>query len=219
MVDGYAVYDALEKAHPEIRLVGCVAHARRKFFEADKAQGKKGRSGKARVGLSLIQKLYGIEQSIKDKPAEEKQAIRKQRATPVLDELYAWALRSVDEVAPTSLTGKALAYLLGQWPKLIRYLKEGRLAIDNNATERAIRPFVIGRRNWLFADTPKGATASANLYSLIETAKANGIEPYHYLRHVFNTLPSAETIEQVEALLPFNVSSEQLKVFSTPDTT
>ncbi|MBL3601827.1 MAG: IS66 family transposase [gamma proteobacterium endosymbiont of Lamellibrachia anaximandri] len=206
MVDGYAVYDALEKTRPEIRLVGCMAHARRKCFEADKAQGKKGRSGKARMGLSLIQKLYGIEQSIKDKSPEEKQAIREERATPVLEELHTWALRSVDEVAPTSLTGKALTYLLGQWPKLIRYLEEGRLAIDNNATERAIRPFVIGRRNWLFADTPKGATASANLYSLIETAKANGIEPYHYLRHVFSALPGAETVDQLEALMPSSTS-------------
>ena len=109
----------------------------------------------------------------------------------------------MDEVAPSSLTGKALHYLLEQWPKLIRYLQDSRLSIDNNATERAIRPFVIGRRNWLFADTPRGAGASANLYSLIETAKANGIEPYPYLRHIFKELRAARTVEQLEALLPF----------------
>ena len=117
---------------------------------------------------------------------------------------------SVDEVAPRSASGKALGYLLEQWPKLIRYLEDGRLPIDNNATERAIRPFVIGRRNWLFADTPKGAAASANLYSLIETAKANGIEPYDYLRYLYSELPKANTVEQIESLLPFNIPAEAL---------
>ena len=107
-------------------------------------------------------------------------------------------------------TGKALAYLLAQWPKLIRYLEDGRLPIDNNATERAIRPFVIGRRNWLFADTPKGAAASANLYSLIETAKANGVEPYEYLRYLYSELPKANTVEQIESLLPFRIPAEPL---------
>ncbi len=93
----------------------------------------------------------------------------------------------------------------------MRYLDDGRLPIDNNATERAIRPFVIGRRNWLFADTPKGAKASANLYGLIETVKANGLEPYHYLRYVFKELPKAKTVEQIEALLPFNIDAEKIK--------
>ena len=209
-VDGNPTYDTLAKAHPDIRLVGCMAHARRKFFEANKAQGKKGRTGKARKGLSLIQKLYGIEQSIKDKESEEKQAIRVEQATLLLDELHAWALRSVNEVPPTSLTGKALYYLLAQWPKLIRYVEDGRISIDNNATERAIRPFVIGRRNWLFADTQRGASASANLYSLIETAKANGIEPYVYLRHIFKELPAVETVEQLGALLPFSLDGPSL---------
>jgi transposase len=209
-VDGNPTYDTLAKAHPEIRLVGCMAHARRKFFEAHQAQGKKGRGGRAQKGLALIQKLYGIEQSIKKQTPEERHQARKERATPILDELHAWALRSVDEVPPTSLTGKALHYLLDQWPKLIRYLEDGRIPIDNNATERAIRPFVIGRRNWLFADTPSGATASANLYSLIETAKANAIDPYDYLRHLYRQLPAATTVEQLEHLLPFNLDAGSL---------
>jgi len=203
--DGYEVYDAIGGARPEVRLVGCFAHARRKFFEADKAQGKKGRSGKAKMGLSMIQKLYGIEQSLRDKAPEERYRQRQERARPLLEKLHAWAEQSLEEVPPNSLTGKALAYLLNQWPKLIGYLEDGRIPIDNNATERAIRPFVIGRRNWLFSDTPRGATASANLYSLIETAKANGLEPYHYLRHVFKELPAAGAVGQIEALLPFNL--------------
>jgi len=209
-VDGNSSYDTVAKAHPGICLVGCMAHARRKFHEAVQAQGKKGKTGKAQQGLAFIQRLYAIEKRIKDKEPAEKQRIRAEQATPILDKLHAWALPSMDEVAPTSATGKALGYLLGQWPKLIRYLEDGRLSIDNNATERAIRPFVIGRRNWLFADTPKGASASANLYSLIETAKANGIEPYRYLRHLFKELPAAETVEQIQALLPFNIDAASL---------
>ena len=203
--DGYEVYEAIAGARPEIHLVGCFAHARRKFFEADKAQGKRGSSGKAKMGLSMIQKLYGIEQSVRDQAPEERHRQRQERARPVLEKLRVWAEKSLDEVLPSSLTGKALAYLLGQWPKLIGYLEDGRIPIDNNATERAIRPFVIGRRNWLFSDTPKGAAASANLYSLIETAKANGLEPYHYLRHVFKELPATDSVEKIEALLPFNL--------------
>jgi transposase len=163
------------------------------------------------MGLGMIQKLYGIEQSLRDKAPEERHRQRQERARPVLEKLHAWAEQSLDEVPPSSLTGKALAYLLNQWPKLIGYLEDGRIPIDNNATERAIRPFVIGRRNWLFSDTPRGATASANLYSLIETAKASGLEPYHYLRHVFKELPAAGTVGQIEALLPFNLDHGILK--------
>jgi transposase len=114
------------------------------------------------------------------------------------------------EVPPSTLTGKALTYLHNQWPKLIGYLDDGRLEIDNNACERAIRPFVIGRRNWLFADTPAGATASANLYSLIETAKANGHEPYRYLRHLFTKLPAASCAEDIDALLPTRLKPEDV---------
>ena len=107
---------------------------------------------------------------------------------------------------PSTLTGKALTYLRNQWPKLVGYLEDGRLAIDNNACERAIRPFVLGRRNWLFSDTPNGAHASANLYSIIETAKASGHEPYRYLRHLFTELPKASSPQAFAALLPFNIS-------------
>ncbi len=116
-----------------------------------------------------------------------------------------WLDRSIGQVPPQTLTGKALCYLDKQWPRLIRYLDDGRIEIDNNLCENAIRPFVIGRKAWLFSDTPKGADASARLYSLIETAKANGLEPYAYLCHVFTELPKAKTLEDIEALLPWNV--------------
>ena len=205
--DGYAVY---KKLAPSMTQMGCWAHVRRKFDEAVKAQPKGKKAGKAQMGLSQIQKLYAIEKRIADKPAGERQQIRQQLARPVIDKLRVWLLKSMDTVTPGSKAGQALTYLNNQWPSLLHYLNDGRLTIDNNVAENAIRPFVIGRKNWLFADTPAGAGASANLYSLIETARANDLEPYHYLRHIFKELPKAQTVEEVEALLPFNIDRARL---------
>ena len=207
--DGYAGYDGV-CAKNGLRQVGCFAHARRKFDEALNAQGKNSKTGKARKGLLSIQKLYRIEKQIKDLEPEERYQWRQQHAIPVLNEIKAWLDKSLPHVPPTSLTGKALYYLNNQWDKLIRYCEDGRLDIDNNATERTIRPFVIGRRNWLFSDTVAGAKASANLYSLIETVKAHELEPYRYLRHIFKELPRAQSLEDIEKLLPWNVDKEQI---------
>ena len=122
----------------------------------------------------------------------------------MLNELKTWLDQALIQVTPSSLTGKALAYLHKQWPTLMVYCEDGRLEIDNNSVERAIRPFVIGRNNWLFSDTVHGAQTSANLYSLIETARLNGQEPYAYLCRVFEQLPKAHTLDDVERLLPWN---------------
>ena len=186
--------------------VGCFAHARRKFDEALKAQDPQTKAGKASKGLIYIQKLYRIEHLIKELTPEERYQRRQQQAVPLLDELRTWLDRSLPQGPPTSLTGKALTYLDNQWDKLTRYCEDGRLDIDNHATERAIRPFVIGRNNWLFAD----AKASANLYSLIETAKAHGLEPYRYLHHIFKELPQAQSLEDIEQLLPWQVDNAQI---------
>ena len=124
----------------------------------------------------------------------------------------AWLDEALPQVPPTSATGKALNYLHNEWDKLVRYLDDGRLEIDNNGAENAIRPFVVGRKNWLFSASVKGVKASANLYSLIETAKANGLEPYAYLRYLFTELPKAETVEAIEALLPGNLSKDQIRI-------
>jgi transposase len=166
-VDGYGGYDPV-CAKNGLTQVGCFAHARRKFDEALKAQGKgkPAKAGKASKGLIYIQKLYRIEKQIQDLEPEERYQQRQQQAVPLLDEIRAWLDKSLPQVPPTSLTGKALYYLDNQWHKLIRYCEDGRLEIDNNATERTIRPFVIGRNNWLFADTVEGAKASGNLYSV-----------------------------------------------------
>jgi len=208
--DGYDGYNAAVAVNG-LTHVGCMAHARRKFSEAVKAQGKKKQRGNAHRGLALIQKLYRVEKQSRKLTPEERHAHRQQHARPILDELRAWLDKALLQVPPTSATGKALNYLNNEWDKLIRYLDDGRLEIDNNAAENAIRPFVVGRKNWLFSTSVKGVKASANLYSLIETAKANGLEPYVYLRHVFTELPKADTVEAIEALLPGHQDKDQIK--------
>ena len=209
--DGYDGYNAVV-ANNKLMHVGCMAHARRKFDEAVKAQGKNKKRGKAHRGLALIQKLYRVEKQARKLDPEDRHARRQQQARPVLDELRAWLDESLPQVPPTSATGKALNYLHNEWSKLVRYLDDGRLEIDNNGAENAIRPFVVGRKNWLFSASVKGVKASANLYSLIETAKANSLEPYAYLRYLFTELPKAETVEAIETLLPGNLSKDQIRI-------
>ena len=209
--DGYDGYGAVGR-RDNITLVGCWAHARRKFDEAIKAQGKKAKpkAGRATRGLNFIRKLYRVEKLAQDLGAEERYRLRQEQAVPVLNEMRQWLDQSLPEVPPQSSIGKALGYLDGEWKKLVRYVEDGRIAIDNNAAERAIRPFVIGRNNWLFSATADGAHAAARLYSLITTAKASGHEPYRYLRHVFKELPAADSVEGFEALLPFNIDPHDL---------
>ncbi len=205
--DGYAAYASVCANHG-LRHAGCWAHARRKFDEAYKATGKgRPKTGKASKALGMIQKLYRIESQIKSLSADDRYRIRQQHAVPLLNEIKTWADVSLTQVVPSSLIGKALAYLTKHWDTLTAYCEDGRLAIDNNAVERAIRPFVIGRNNWLFADTVGGAKASANLYSLIETAKLNALEPYRYLWHIFTELPKAQTLADIEQLLPWAVDT------------
>ncbi|MDO6528246.1 IS66 family transposase, partial [Motilimonas sp. 1_MG-2023] len=154
--DGYGAYDGLH----QVTNVGCLAHARRKFMDAKKLQGK-GKTGKADKALAKIQKLYGIESRLNGESAEKRKAERQQHAKPILDELYEWM--TTQQVMESSSLGKAIKYTLGQWPKLIRYIDDGHLSIDNNRAERAIKPLVIGRKNWLFSTNPNGAEASAML--------------------------------------------------------
>ncbi len=204
MTDGYEGYGKACKEYAITRL-GCWAHARRKFVDAQKLQSK-GKTGKADQALALIQKLYRIEAEIKDQPPDERHKVRQQQALPVIDKLHDWLQKGLPHVLPNSVLGRALTYLHNQWPRLIRYLDDGHYPIDNNLAENAIRPFAIGRKNWLFSNSQAGARASANLYSLIETAKTNGLNPYHYLLRIFTDLPNAQTLEDVEALLPWRVT-------------
>jgi len=191
---------------PGVHHLGCLAHARRKFIEADKiTKTPKGKLSKAGMGVQLIKKLYAIEQRIKDKTPEEKYQHRQRESRPHWNKIRTWLEDALPKILPKSPLGKALAYLHKNWSKLTRYLEDGRLNIDNNLTENAIRPFVVGRKNWLFACSPKGARSSAMLYSVIETAKANGLDPYAYLKILFEKLPAAQNLEDYEQLLPWTV--------------
>lgn len=204
MTDDYAGYNALG-AQPGVERLGCWAHARRKFVDAQKVQPK-GKTGRADIALNLINKLYGIERELKEVTDDHRFVGRQEKSLPVLAELKSWLEKTHPQVTTQSALGKAVGYLASNWSKLERYIEAGFLPIDNNRAERAVKPFVIGRKNWMFSDTPKGATASAQIYSLVETAKANGQEPYTWLRHVLERLPQATSVEDFEALLPWNCS-------------
>ncbi|AHC85897.1 transposase IS66 [Pseudomonas monteilii SB3101] len=206
MTDDYAGYNAVA-VQPGIERMGCWAHARRKFVEAQKVQPK-GKTGRADIALNLINKLYGIERDLKDASDEQRHQGRQQDSLPILAQLHGWLEKTQPQVTAQNALGKAVGYLASNWNKLKRYVEAGHLPIDNNPAERAIRPFVIGRKAWLFSDTPKGAVASAQIYSLVETAKANSQEPYAWLRHVLERLPHAQSVADYEALLPWNCSRE-----------
>lgn len=189
--DGYGAYDRLTQV--------CFAHARRKFMETKKLQGKS-KSGKAGVVLAKIQKLYALESRLKGASAEVRWSERQSKAKLMLDDFYGWL--TSQKVIESSLFGKAIKYTLGQWPKLIRYVDDVHLSIDNNRAERAIKSLVIGRKNWLFANNAHGADASALLYSIIETAKANGLILYDYLVKCMKEL--AKSDPDINSLLPWN---------------
>jgi hypothetical protein len=198
-VDGYQGYE-----QTRAQLAGCWAHVHRKFIEAKTVQGK-GKSGKADQALSFIQKLYGVEQKIKDDSPAQKQEKRTALAQPVMDKLKTWLDKSALQVNPQSLLGKAIHYTLKQWGKLQVYLHDGHVNIDNNRAERAIKPFVIGRKAWLFSNSRGGAQASAILYSMVETAKANGLMPVDYLMRLFEQLPLLNDGDDIDPLLPWNI--------------
>lgn len=194
-VDGYAGYNDLDA-----ELAGCMAHARRKFVEAQRAQPK-GKTGRADVAISHFRDLYQVESTLKGLSSEDKLAIRQKKSLPLLNKFKKWLDKTANQVAPKTAIGKAVEYTINQWAKLVRFCENGELAIDNNRAERAIKPFVIGRKNWLFSNTSSGAHASAILYSLIETAKANGVDCYAYLLYLLTELPKEDC--DIEELMPW----------------
>ena len=175
----------------------------------DVSKASKKKNGQAAYAIKLIAKLYQIEKSMKEASPEARYAERQARAEPIIDTLKDWLDDTRPKVAPKTTLGKALHYLDHQWTRLIGYLNDGRYPIDNNPVENAIRPFAIGRKNWLFSASVDGAKASANLYSLIETAKANGLEPYAYLKRVFSELPNAKGFDDVDKLLPRSIAEKE----------
>ena len=202
VTDDYAGYNAVCKTE-DITRVGCWAHARRKFYDALKIQ--KNKTGKAQVTINYIAKLYRIEKQIKELPSNERLQVRQDESAKIIDEMRVWLDKSIPQVPTSSKLGVALRYLNNNWSRLIEFLNDAVIPLDNNLAENAIRPFVIGRKNWLHSNSVKGAYASAAIYSIIETAKANNIEPYGYLKYIIDRLPLVDTVEQFEELLPWNV--------------
>ena len=196
-VDGYPGYNKVDAT-----LVGCWAHVRRAFKEA-KAKQPQGGTGKADWALNQIQKLYRIETAQKNSTPDEKYCARQEKSVPLLNEFKKWLDKSAIHTPPTTAVGKAIQYTLNQWEKLLRYVENGLLNIDNNRAERAVKPFVIGRKNWMFCNTRNGAQASAILYSIVQTAKANGLVPYDYILHCLELL--THDPDNLDAILPWNV--------------
>ena len=212
MSDSYEVYAQVAQAHDLVHL-GCWAHCRRYFVGALDALPKSARTPDkpAAQFLALIARLYAVESHAQGNnlsnnlSASARHHYRQEHSVAVLGQIQALVLTHLHAVMPGGALGKALHYLSAQWPKLSRYVENGSYPIDNNPCENSIRPFVVGRRNWLFSDTVTGANASANLYSLLQTCKANGINSYRYLKALLVALPLAQTADDYEALLPMNL--------------
>lgn len=195
--DGYAVYEDFDR-HPDITLVGCMAHARRYFEKAMEND-----RSRAEYFMTRVQQLYEVERLIRDesKSDEEIIALRKERSLPVLNELQGWLETTIREVPPASPIGKAIAYSRSRWKKLTVYTEHAFLEIDNNLVENAIRPTVLGRKNYLFAGSHQGAERSAMFYSFIGSCKMNDVNPEHWLADILLKLPDTKT-SQLFSLLP-----------------
>jgi transposase len=211
MTDGYEPYNAIAQANGLVHL-GCWAHCRRYFHEALQAlpKDKRGPQQLPVRFIALIAELYKVEAEGRREgiDAQALRTRRQQQSASVLKQIEQLLLANLHAVLPGSLLGKALHYMSSQWTKLNRFVEDGSYPIDNNVCENAIRPFCVGRRNWLFADTVAGANASANLYSLLQTCLANRIDGYRYLRALLVALPRVKTVEDYEALLPWRIAMD-----------
>jgi len=202
--DGYAGYNKLV----DVTLVGCWAHARRKFDEALKTLPKETdpKTTLAYQGLMFCNKLFEIESKLLEETNEKRYNERIELSKPVIDEYYKWLKSNRPRIVPGSALGKAINYSINQWDSLNKFFNDGRLEIHNNRAERTFKPFVIGRKNWLFSVSPDGANSSAVIYSIIQTAKENGLKPFEYLKYLFEQLPNIDTRDSknIEALLPWS---------------
>ncbi|TYQ15411.1 UNVERIFIED_CONTAM: transposase [Acetivibrio alkalicellulosi] len=202
--DGYAGYNSV----PSITRICCFVHARRKFDEALKVlpKTKRTKTCAAQEGLDFCNKLFDIEKDLKEVSVEERYALRLEKSKPVLDDFYSWLKIQRKVLTPKSATGNAVQYCLNLWDKLCGFLLDGRLYIDNNITERSIKSFVISRKNFLFCNTPSGATASAIIYSIIQTARENNLKPFEYLKYLLHMLPNSDVNDQkiLDLYLPWS---------------
>lgn len=204
-VDGYAGYHQV----PNVTLVGCWAHARRGFTDALRSMPANSVAPvTATEGLNFCNQLFAVERKLKQLDPKDRYEERLKQSKPILDAFLSWLQKQKQHVLPKSALGKAISYCLNQWDKLVAFLEDGRLEIDNNRSERSIKSVVIGRKNWLFANTPQGARASAIIYSIVETAKANQLNPYYYLRYLFEKLPNMDLSDKhaLDQMLPWSTT-------------
>lgn len=206
--DGYKGYDWVDDIEEIIHL-GCMAHARRPFAELVKLIKK---PGKAHQALAFIQKLYKVEKEARDNglTPEERQALRDKKSKPILNKLKEWLEKTMRGSPPQGKLGKGIKYMIDRWEELTNFLKDGRLEIDNNGVENSIRPFAVGRKNWLFMGSPRGARAGMIFYSLIMTCKANDIDPASYFNYMLNRIRNCKTDNDYKALLPLNIDQNLL---------
>lgn len=207
--DGYQAYNAVE----DVTLVGCFVHARKGFTDTLKALPKDATTSKTnqmlKKGLGFAIIYLNLDEDIeKNLTSGEVYKTRLEKTKPVLQDFLSWLNTKEKQVLPKTNLGKAISYCLNQWDKLTEFMQDGRLEISNNRTERAIKPFIIGRKNFLFSKSPKGAQASAIFYSVIGTAKANNLNPFYYLTYLFEKLPNIdlENIDELDKLLPWSDS-------------
>ncbi|SDM60116.1 IS66 C-terminal element, partial [Megasphaera paucivorans] len=189
------------------------AHLRRYFVEALPKDTKSPSATFASQGITYCNKLFEIERTLTDLRGEKRKIARLKQEKPVLDVFWAWVESARDTLLPKSKSAEAVHYALNHKKELMNYLLDGNCAISNNLIENSIRPFTVGRRNWLFSGSPRGAAASAIVYSIVETAKVNGLNPYKYLKFVFSELPGVQFEQHPEFLedyLPWNNEVQQL---------
>ena len=214
MTDGLKIYDKVGEREGLIH-VSCLVHMRRRFADVVKMTGKKRGKGLSGEILDLIAKLYRKEKILREQLSNGKISrdefieARKVEHIPILDKIKSLLDDNVSLVPPKSALGDAITYALKYWDRMLRYLDCAELPPDNNIAENAIRPVAVGRKNWLFAGSPRGANASTLFFTLIECAKANNLNEYEYLIHVLRNIASADTAEKIEALLPWNAKSVQ----------
>lgn len=215
MVDGYAGYDSLTKTGKNgecamnVRPVSCMVHVRRKFVDALKLLPAKDRDNtSANLAITKIKKIFHIDNTFKNLSIENRKEKRLELLKPAFDDFFAWAKEESELTLPKSHYGQAIEYALNQKDKVMRVLEDGRLELDNSMAERTVKPFVIGRKNWLFSNTPSGADASCILYRIVETSKLNNLIPYEYLKYVMDQMSGAELITDdiIESLLPWSKS-------------
>ena len=199
--DAYAGFNRLYE-NGRIQEAACWAHVRRKFFDLQQAHA----SAVASAALDRIAALYGIEQEIRGQPAEQRRAIRNTRARPLLESLRQWFEATLPKLSRKSDTTAAIRYALSRWDALVRYADDGHIEIDNNAAERALRAVALGRKNYLFAGSDTGGERAAAIYSLVGSAKLNGLDPEAYLREVLTRIAD-HPITRIEALLPWNIAA------------